>query len=63
MFACDELGYLESTGDICDGKSHVIGMAEGGLKPVINAELTKEQQEVYDAAVADLAAGKIDLSK
>ena len=63
VFAWDELGYLESTGDICDGKSHVIGMAEGGLKPVINAELTKEQQEVYDAAVADLAAGKIDLSK
>ena len=63
VFAWDELGYLESTGDICDGKSHVIGMAEGGLKPVINAELTKEQQEVYDAAVADLSAGKIDLSK
>ena len=63
VFAWDELGYLEAKGEICDGKSHVLGMSENGIRPVINAELTKEQQEVYDAAVADLLAGKIDLSK
>ncbi len=62
-FAWDELGYQEAAGMICDGKSHVLGMKENGIKPIINVELTKEQQEIYDAAVADLLAGKIEIKK
>ena len=37
-------------------------MKENGIRPVINIELTSEQQAVYDAAVADLLAGKIDIA-
>lgn len=62
VFAWDELGYLETKGELCDGKSHVLGMKENGIRPVINIELTSEQQAVYDAAVADLLAGKIDIA-
>lgn len=62
VFAWDQLGYLETKGEICDGKSHVLGMKENGIRPVINVELTSEQQAVYDAAVADLLAGKIDIA-
>lgn len=62
VFAWDQLGYLETKGELCDGKSHVLGMADDGIRPVINIELTSEQQAVYDAAVADLLAGKIDIA-
>ena len=62
VFAWDELGYLETKGELCDGRSHVLGMKENGIRPVINIELTSEQQAVYDAAVADLLAGKIDIA-
>ena len=62
VFAWDELGYLETKGELCDGKSHVLGMKENGIRPVINIELTSEQQAVYDTAVADLLAGKIDIA-
>lgn len=61
VFAWDQLGYLETKGELCDGKSHVLGMADNGIRPVINVELTSEQKAVYDAAVADLLAGKIDI--
>lgn len=62
VFAWDELGYLETKGELCDGRSHVLGMKENGIRPVINIELTSEQQAVYDAAVADLLADKIDIA-
>lgn len=62
VFAWDQLGYLETKGELCDGKSHVLGMADNGIRPVINMELTSEQQAIYDAAVADLLAGKIDIA-
>lgn len=62
VFAWDQLGYLETKGELCDGKSHVLGMKDNGIRPVINVELTSEQQAVYDAAVADLLAGKIDIA-
>ncbi|HMM31754.1 MAG TPA: BMP family protein [Clostridia bacterium] len=61
VFAWEALGYLEATGGLCDGQSHIIGMADNGIDPVINATLTAEQQAIYDAAVADLIAGKIDI--
>ncbi len=62
VFAWEQLGYLEAKGDLCDGKSHILGMKENGINPVINVELTKEQKDIYDKAVADLIAGKIDIA-
>lgn len=62
VFAWDQLGYLETKGELCDGKSHVLGMAENGVRPVINVTLTSDQKAVYDAAVADLLAGKIKIA-
>lgn len=62
VFAWDMLGYLETKGEISDGKAHVLGMADNGIRPVINIELTSEQQKIYDAAIADLLAGKIDIA-
>ena len=62
VFAWDELGYRETKGELCDGKVHVLGMAENGIRPVINMELNEEQKAIYDAAVADLLAGKIDIA-
>ena len=32
VFAWDELGYLETKGELCDGKSHVLGMKENGIR-------------------------------
>ncbi len=62
VFAWEALGYLEATGKLTDGKSHIIGMADNGIEPVINAKLDNEAQSTYDAAIADLIAGKIDIA-
>lgn len=62
VFAWDTLGYLESTGELCDGQAHVVGMADGGINPVINIELSPEDQAIFDAAIADLIAGNIDIA-
>ena len=59
VFAWDALGYAEALGDICDGQAHVIGVADGGVKAVINTTLTEEQQAAYDAAINGLANGSI----
>ena len=61
VFAWDTLGYLESTGELCDGQSHVVGMADGGINPVINVELDDDAKAIYDQAIADLVAGNIDI--
>ncbi len=63
VFAWDNLGYLETKGEICDGKSHVLGLADEGIRPVINVELSEEQQAIYDAALQDLIDGKIDIAE
>ena len=62
VFAWEQLGYLEAKGELSDGKSHILGMEEKGIEPVINLELTSEQKAVYDKAVEDLIAGKVDIA-
>jgi basic membrane protein A len=62
VFSWEGLGYLESTGALCDGQAHVIGMADGGIDPVVNVTLTEEQQAIYDQAIADLTAGNLDIA-
>lgn len=62
VFAWEELGYQEATGALCDGQSHIMGMADKGIEAVLNKELTAEQKEIYDAAIAALVAGEIDIA-
>ena len=62
VFAWDKLGYLETMGELCDGQAHVLGMADEGIRPVINVELTEEQQAVYDEALQALVDGEIDIA-
>lgn len=62
VFAWEDLGYMESTGELCDGTSHVLGMADGGITPVINIELDEEAQAVYDSAIEALTSGEIDIA-
>ena len=62
VFAWEQLGYLEAKGELSDGKSHVLGMEEKGIEPIINVELTSEQKAIYDKAVEDLIAGKVDIA-
>ena len=40
----------------------MIGMADGGIDPVVNVTLTEEQQAIYDQAIADLTAGNLDIA-
>lgn len=62
VFSWDGLGYVEALGQICDGQSHIIGLADGGIKPVINVELSADAQAIYDQAMSDLTAGKLDIA-
>ena len=59
VYAWDTLGYLAAKGEFCDGKSHVIGMADEGITPVINMTLDDDAQATFDQAVQDLKDGKI----
>ena len=61
VFAWENLGYLEASGILCDGKSHVVGMADKGIEPIINATLDADAKAIYDKALTDLAAGKINI--
>ena len=61
VFAWEDLGYMESTGELCDGTSHVLGMADGGITPVINMELDADAQAIYDSAIEALTNGEIDI--
>jgi basic membrane protein A len=62
VFAWETLGYMEASGNLCDGKSHVLGLADKGIEPIINATLNADAQAKYDKALADLAAGKINIA-
>ena len=62
VFAWENLGYMEASGSLCDGKSHILGISDKGIEPVINATLDADAQAVYDKALADLEAGKINIA-
>lgn len=63
VFAWKTLGYLESTGALCDGTSHILGISDEGIVPVINATLSEDAQAIYDTALADLGSGKIEVTR
>lgn len=62
VYSWDTLGYMAAKGELNDGKSHVIGLADGGIKPVINMQLDDGQQKTYDDAVKELEDGKVTIS-
>lgn len=61
VFNWEELGYQEAAGNLLDGKSHVLGMAENGIAPVIN-NLSAEGKAAVEEAIEALKAGKVDIA-
>ena len=59
-FNWEGLGYLESTGELCDGQAHEVGVAENGLNITIN-NLSEEGQAALEQAKQDITSGKITL--
>ncbi len=62
VFNWEELGYQEAAGLLLDGKSHILGMKEGGIVPVMNDLLSAEGKAAVEAAIQDLKDGKIDIA-
>lgn len=58
----EELGYQEAAGMLVDGGSHVLGMAENGISPVMNDLLSDEGRAAVEQAIADLEAGSVDIA-
>lgn len=61
VFNWDELGYQEAAGMLLDGESHILGMTEDGIIPVINDNLSAEGKAATEAAIEDLKAGNLDI--
>lgn len=61
VYNWEELGYQESAGKLVDGQSHVLGMAEGGINPVMT-NLSDEGKAAVEQAIQDLKDGKIDIA-
>lgn len=61
VYNWEELGYQEAAGKLVDGQSHVLGMAEGGINPVVN-NLSDEGKAAVEQAIQDLKDGKIDIA-
>lgn len=59
-FNWEGLGYLEATGELTDGKSHVVGMAGNGISAIYN-NLSSEGVAAVEKAKSDLSAGKINI--
>ena len=59
-FNWEGLGYLEATGELTDGKSHIVGMAGNGISAIYN-NLSSENIAAVEKAKSDLSAGKIDI--
>ena len=63
VFNWNELGYQEAAGFLTDGGSHVLGMDDNGIIPVINDLLSAAGKADVDKAVKGLRAGMIDIVK
>ena len=61
VYAWNTLGYLAAKGELNAGASHVIGLNDGGITPVINADLG-EGKATYEKAIEELKSGKISLN-
>ena len=61
VFNWEELGYKEAAGLLLDGKSHILGMADNGIVPVINDNLSAEGKAATEEAIEGLKDGTIDI--
>jgi len=61
VFNWEELGYQEAAGLLLDGESHILGMKEDGIIPVMNDLLSEEGKATVEKAIEDLREGKIDI--
>ena len=59
-FNWEGLGYIEACGELVDGKVHIIGMAQDGIRAIVN-NLSDSGKEAIENAKKDLAEGKIDI--
>jgi basic membrane protein A len=62
LFNWNELGYQEASGNLVDGKVHVLGMAENGIGFVTNDLLPAEGKAAVDEAVAGLKSGELGIA-
>lgn len=62
VFNWEELGYQEAAGMLLDGESHVLGMADNGITPVMGDMLSEEGKAAVNEAIEALKAGSIDIA-
>lgn len=62
VFNWEELGYQEAAGKLLDGKSHVLGMADNGIIPVIGDSLSAEGKAAVETAIQGLKDGTIAIN-
>lgn len=62
VFNWEELGYQEASGKLLDGKTHILGMAENGIIPVVGEKLSAEGKKAVNEAIVALKAGKIAIN-
>ena len=61
VFNWEELGYQEASGMLVDGKTHILGIPENGIIPIINDNLSAEGKKAVEEAVEGLIAGDIPI--
>ncbi|NMC11649.1 MAG: BMP family ABC transporter substrate-binding protein [Chloroflexi bacterium] len=62
LFNWNELGYQEASGNLLDGKTHILGMAENGISYVTNDLLSAEGKAAVEEAVAGLKSGELGIA-
>jgi basic membrane protein A len=62
LFNWNELGYQEAAGNLVDGKTHILGMAENGIGFVTNDLLSAEGKAAVDEAVEGLKSGALGIA-
>jgi basic membrane protein A len=62
VFNWEELGYQEAAGKLLDGKTHILGMAENGISPVLGNKLSAEGKKAVEEAIEALKAGKVAIN-
>jgi basic membrane protein A len=62
VFNWNELGYQEAAGKLLDGKTHILGMAENGISPVVGEKLSAEGKKAVEEAIEALKAGKVAIN-
>jgi basic membrane protein A and related proteins len=61
LFNWNELGYQEASGNLRDGKVHILGMAENGIGYVINDLLSAEGKAAVEEAIEGLKSGDLGI--